>query len=157
MFCFIVLTIEFIVSLSSGIATLVVPETSSTCFEFLCFVKPPFGLQILLHILQGQTIRPSISFNASINSFSTYRTSFSTISIAIFMWKATSSNNIVSSRCLTMGQTALHSTLFLPFLPKLPQKFPPFQFQPFKNTFFIRFLLNALIILSTSLEGMHTI
>ena len=90
MFCFIVLTIEFIVSLSSGIATLVVPETSSTCFEFLCFVKPPFGLQILLHILQGQTIRPSISFNASINSFSTYRTSFSTISIAIFMWKATS-------------------------------------------------------------------
>jgi hypothetical protein len=134
MFCFIVLTIEFIVSLSSGIATLVVPETSSTCFEFLCFVKPPFGLQILLHILQGQTIRPSISFNASINSFSTYRTSFSTISIAIFMWKATSSNNIVSSRCLTMGQTALHSTLFL---PNLPQKFPPFQFQlyrPFKNT-----------------------
>ena len=106
---------------------------------------------------KDKSLRPSISFDASINSFSTYRTLFSTTSIAIFMWKATSSNNIVSSRCLTMGQTALHSTLFLPFLPKLPQKFPPFQFQHFKNTFFIRFLLNALIILSTSLEGMHTI
>ena len=45
--------------------------SDSRCFQFVCLVKPPFDLQILMHFGQGNDFLPSVSVRASRNSAST--------------------------------------------------------------------------------------
>ena len=84
MFCLIMLTIEFSLSLSRRFVFGL--PTASPCFELVCFVNPPFDLQIFSQKEQGKTFLPSISCIASSNSLSNTLSPVSTRSTAIFKW-----------------------------------------------------------------------
>ena len=61
---------------------------ASRCLEFVCFVKPPFDLQTLVQLGQGNDFLPLISVRASRNSLSTSSVSVSTISSDRFRLKS---------------------------------------------------------------------
>ena len=61
---------------------------ASRCLEFVCFVKPPFDLQTLVQLGQGNDFLPSISVRASRNSVSTSSVSVSKISSDRFRLKS---------------------------------------------------------------------
>ncbi len=71
------------VSCSADFVVLEGKSTASRCFEFVCFVKPPFDLQIFVHLGQGNDFLPSISLIASRNSASTSSLSVSTTATEI--------------------------------------------------------------------------